>query len=268
MIKFIIRRLLYMIPIVLGVIMLNFVLFNIAGGSAASMHMGEGKNASPLDLENYDEVRGYNKPLFFGNWAKTRALEDNDFEMNAGAWSSLVGIEYDDSTKSINITTDKLTLPLAFDLNPKTTYKVEIRCTFPGDTKPTFVVNQGSESLPDSITEPVYVAEWTTLSDTANASYVIENSAGMTISSITFRRGMESPFDSQFLFYLGQLVRLDFGYSEFAKQDVIDMLADRIVPTLCLTIPILTCGILLAISLSLLCAFCDRLCRSFTLMLG
>ena len=36
MMKFIIRRLLYMIPIVLGVIMLNFVLFNIAGGSAAS----------------------------------------------------------------------------------------------------------------------------------------------------------------------------------------------------------------------------------------
>ena len=39
-----------------------------------------GQNAGARALEEFDAARGYDKPLFFGNWTATRALETVDFE--------------------------------------------------------------------------------------------------------------------------------------------------------------------------------------------
>ena len=69
--KYIIRRVLYMIPTILGVILITFVLFNIAGGDPGMMKLG--KQANPKLLEDYDLQRGYDKPLIAGLWGKTRA---------------------------------------------------------------------------------------------------------------------------------------------------------------------------------------------------
>ena len=58
---YILKRLLHMIPILAGVILLTFILFNVVGGSPAAVVLG--KNASARALEEFDEQRGYNKPL-------------------------------------------------------------------------------------------------------------------------------------------------------------------------------------------------------------
>ncbi|MEI8351846.1 MAG: hypothetical protein WCG36_05990, partial [bacterium] len=69
MMRFIIRRVLFMIPVVLGVIMITFLLFNVVGGSPAAMALG--KNASPRALEEFDEQQGMNKPVLWGWWTPT-----------------------------------------------------------------------------------------------------------------------------------------------------------------------------------------------------
>ena len=64
MTAFIIRRLLYTIPIVFGVLLLTFLLFTLIGGDIS--YQIAGKNA---DAETIAEIRheyGLDKPLFFG----------------------------------------------------------------------------------------------------------------------------------------------------------------------------------------------------------
>ena len=62
MTAYIIRRLLYMIPIVLGVLLLTFILFSVVGGDI-SVELA-GKNASAETIEEIREEYGLNKPLF------------------------------------------------------------------------------------------------------------------------------------------------------------------------------------------------------------
>lgn len=63
MAAYIIRRLLYTIPIVVGVLLLTFILFNLVGGDI-SMEIA-GKNATPETIREIREEYGFNKPLFF-----------------------------------------------------------------------------------------------------------------------------------------------------------------------------------------------------------
>ncbi len=62
MTTYIIRRLLYTIPIVFGVLLLTFVLFTLVGGDI-SIEIA-GKNATPETIEEIREEYGLNKPLF------------------------------------------------------------------------------------------------------------------------------------------------------------------------------------------------------------
>jgi len=59
---FVIRRLLYTIPIVFGVLLLTFVLFTLVGGDI-SIELA-GKNATPETIQEIREEYGLNKPLF------------------------------------------------------------------------------------------------------------------------------------------------------------------------------------------------------------
>src|SRR4030042_1100819 len=63
MTSYIIRRLLYTIPIVFGVLLLTFVLFTLVGGDI-SMEIA-GKDATQETIEEIREEYGFNKPLFF-----------------------------------------------------------------------------------------------------------------------------------------------------------------------------------------------------------
>ena len=88
--RFIARRLLQALPTVAGVVLVTFVLFNVVGGSPAALVLGQ--NAGARALEEFDAARGYDKPLFCGNWTKTRALEPVDFATAApgvrAAWGA------------------------------------------------------------------------------------------------------------------------------------------------------------------------------------
>lgn len=61
MIKYIIRRLLYLIPVLLGVSFIIFVLFNLVSGDPTAVLLG--KNATAKQMAELREQLGLNKPL-------------------------------------------------------------------------------------------------------------------------------------------------------------------------------------------------------------
>lgn len=66
MLTYIIRRLLYAIPILIGVNLLTFSLFFIVNtpDDMARMHLGE-QYVTPQDIAIWKTRHGYDKPLFF-----------------------------------------------------------------------------------------------------------------------------------------------------------------------------------------------------------
>ncbi len=99
MTRYIIRRLLYLIPVGLGVSFIVFVLFNLVGGDPAAVQLG--KHATAQQIRELREELGLNKPLFdqyldvvksaftleFGrSWSTKREIADM---IRQGAWPSL-----------------------------------------------------------------------------------------------------------------------------------------------------------------------------------
>jgi len=84
---------------------------------------------------------------------------------------------------------------------------------------------------------------------------IIPIDAPLEIRSIKLRRLMNNPFDSQLVFYFNRLFHWDFGVSHSTNQRVSKLLADGIVPSLMLTVPVFIIGLFTSVALSLFCAF-------------
>ncbi|MBW7907968.1 MAG: ABC transporter permease [Kiritimatiellae bacterium] len=234
MLRFVFRRLLQMIPTLFGVIVVTFVLFNLVGGSPARMKLGD--KASPRALEEFDEQRGYNKPLFWGRYVATRALLDADFSKSAGAWSQVKGAQWREGALMM-AGDSEWGVPLAFPLRRDASYEWHLRW-------------RTAESR-------AWQTSRIAMEPGADASRALrEWAAGRSVelSSLSLRRRLANPWDSQFLFYLKQLARLDFGVSSSANEPVLDLLKAGIGPTLALAFPILLLETILSVSLGLWCA--------------
>ncbi|MBU0714758.1 MAG: ABC transporter permease subunit [Verrucomicrobia bacterium] len=304
MFRYITRRIFQMIPTVFGVIVITFILFNIVGGSPAAMTLG--KNISPKALEEFDEQRGFNKPLLLGRWSATRAYEDATFARNAGSWRQVEGVTYTAPQRRepghITLAPGKdYALPLAFKLKPQATYQwvLEYRLRSGAasfttvDNCQAVLTNRGYTNLlwrpfertvptsqPDDVTgaKPSLAAvvgferqirflttnsAWQTVkipftagADPATFKMTVHTEGGaLEICTLKLRRQNANWFDTQFVFYLSQIARFDFGKSNFTNQRVSQMLKDGIGPSLCLTVPIFLVELVVAISIALLCAF-------------
>ena len=66
---------------------------------------------------------------------------------------------------------------------------------------------------------------------------------------------LKNPLNSQLWFYVRQLARGDLGHSAYFHQPVGKLLLDGVAPSLSLMIPIFFIGLIVSISLSLICAF-------------
>jgi peptide/nickel transport system permease protein len=77
MIKYIIRRLLYLIPVLLGVSFIIFVLFNLVSGDPTAVLLG--KNATAKQMMELREQLGLNKPLLDQYFDVVRSAFTFDF---------------------------------------------------------------------------------------------------------------------------------------------------------------------------------------------
>jgi peptide/nickel transport system permease protein len=99
MTNYIIRRLLYLVPVVLGVGLIIFILFNVVAGDPAPLLLG--KHATPQQVHELREQLGLNKPLYMQyfdvvrssftfDFGRSWATRQEIFEMiKIGAWPSL-----------------------------------------------------------------------------------------------------------------------------------------------------------------------------------
>ena len=130
MIRYVVRRLLQAIPTVAGVVLITFLLFQGVGGSPAAMVLGQ--NAGAASLEEFDAAHGYNKPLFWGRWAATRALEPVTFdEETPASLRTRWGVE--DSAGPLRLTEgEALNIPFAFPPAENETWRLRMTGRGPG----------------------------------------------------------------------------------------------------------------------------------------
>ncbi len=77
MLRFILRRLLYMIPILFGVSLVTFLLFNVAGGDPAAQ--AAGRYATPEQVQLIRAQMGLDKPLYLQYFDLVRQMLTLDF---------------------------------------------------------------------------------------------------------------------------------------------------------------------------------------------
>ncbi len=240
MFNYILKRMLQMIPTVIGVILLTFVLFNIVPNDLAAIALG--KNVTLEMLEDFDQQRGLNKPLFFGTKAKTRAYADQDFTKGSGRWRNGSNVIYSDESGTVVIQPNAEINPVAFSLKPDQTFAWKIKY-------------RGAGMLANV---PLSSVNWETTTvrfqGVAGPGFLTTDDS-LEIKSLRLRRIQSNPFDSQLLFYAKQLARGDLGTSEYFKQPVSKLLKDGVLPSLSLTVPIFFIGVIVSISLALVCAF-------------
>lgn len=240
MLKYISRRILQMIPTVLGVILLTFVLFNVLPNDLALQALG--KKVSPQRLEDFDVQRGFDKPLFFGTRATTRAYEDVSFADGTGRWRSYSNVVYSSENAVVKINPSAKINPLAFELDPRVEYEWKIRY-------------RGAGSLAGQVLNS---EKWTTekvrFMGGVEGGFMTDLKA-LEIKTLELRKVMANPFNSQLWFYLKQLARGDLGKSELLKQPVSGLLKDGVLTSLSLTIPIFLIGVVLSVAFALVCAF-------------
>ena len=91
------------------------------------------------------------------------------------------------------------------------------------------------------------------------------------VEDIRRNLGLDRPFHEQFLSWLGDIVRGDFGQSIFSNRPVIDLFLQRLEPTLALALTTTIITILLAVPLGVVAAWkagswIDRLVMSFAVV--
>lgn len=251
---YLLRRLLQMIPTLGGVLLVTFILFNAVGGSPAALTLGE--QASPRALEEFDEVRGFNKPLLAGLWTRTRALPDFGPGVSGPPWSATSG-------RPLALAAgETLRLPVRFPLRAGGGYRVAIRFRSASGA-PAFSPDAAgggvfqpleSRSVLFSKGWKTAVADFTASGSEAESPAIRAGSSGLEIESVRLLRKMRHRFDSQLFHYLGRVARLDFGVSLRENQRVAAVLRQGIGPSLALTVPIFVGSLGAALALALVCA--------------
>lgn len=236
MLKYCFRRLIQMIPTVIGVILLTFILFNIVPNDLAAIALG--KNVTSDKLQAFDERRGLDLPLFVGYYAKTRAYIDHDFKDGLGQWRKYP-VDYNDKTKSIRLKDNLIYRPLLFQLNKNFVF------VWSGEFKGSGIIGNTSISS----------EKWKKFKISCSGQDANFFKGDLEFKKLKFRKKLNSPFNSQLTFYIKQLLNGDFGTSANLKQPVTKLLYDGIGPSLLLTVPIFFIGIIVSVSLSLICAF-------------
>ena len=245
MLHYTVKRLLEMIPTTLGILLLTFVLFHVVGGSPAQVI--KGKNASAESLAAFDAKYGYDKPLFCGNWARVRALDDGRPDHGHRKTGTLAPQPADAG----------LRVPLAYAL-PAGTYRLTLDGCAPADTPCTALTLQpiaDGAATTSRVAGVRGTAAWqmvfTVPSEQRAIALVI---TGALPAQVQLRLRTGHFFDSQLCHFLLGLLRGELGESAEYGISVGQVLRRGAGPSLAITVPILIGGTLMAVMLGLFCA--------------
>jgi peptide/nickel transport system permease protein len=82
-----------------------------------------------------------------------------------------------------------------------------------------------------------------------------DNASANDILQIREQLGLDRPYLEQFFGWIGQLITGDFGYSIYLKRPVLQLIGERVEPTLALSLSTMAFAIVLAVPLGVLAAW-------------
>jgi peptide/nickel transport system permease protein len=222
--RYVIRRIVEMVPTTFGVLVLTFLLFHVVGGSPAEVVLGKGATAESLAA--FDARYGYDKPLLAGRWTVIRALPPLPAARLERGASGLRRV------------------PLAYPL-PAGAYRVNAGH-----------VRVGLRNLASGAEDEALVDGPAPLTFAVREGWkaVSLQASGALPRTLRLEKRNAGAFDSQFVHYGVALAKGDFGVSSEYGLPVTRVLALGAGPSLALTVPILVGGTLIGVGLGLLCA--------------
>jgi peptide/nickel transport system permease protein len=222
--RYIVKRLLEIVPTTFGVLVLTFLLFHVVGGSPAEIVLG--KNASSEALAAFDARFGYDRPLLCGRWTQIRAMgETPRGRLAEGAGGLLrLPVTYALPAGAYRVNAGRVLLGLR-----ERATGAEDEALVDGPAPLTFAVREG----------------WAAVS---------VDVGGALPETLRLEKKNAGFFDSQFVHYLSSLARGDLGVSTEHSLPVAQVLREGVGPSLALTLPILVGGTFLGVLLGLLCA--------------
>ncbi len=262
MLNYILKRFLYSILIIAGVVLLTFGLFRVAAGDPAAAVLG--KNPSPREVEDLRTDLGADLPLIYGNWRKTEAFSSADFSSS----NKSLGIKLSSSSSfkdgCLYLNGGTVEFKRNFDIG---SFAQQCRIKFAGSCRIKGKVYTGSGS-------------WKTIDidilPTQN-SLLISDSGGLRLASVEFFRKQQSPFNSQFIRSIREIISfksifpfvtfLNFGRTVVTREEIRHILWRGVWPSLCLMIPIFIGEIVIGIALALLATAAKGRWLDRTLML-
>lgn len=239
MLKFIIRRLGESVLVMLGVLLLTFVLFQMAAGDPAAAVLG--KNPKPLEIENLRRELKSDLPLFYGHWRKSEVYTSCDYEEK---FVELPGITAIGTTqKTDRGANGTFVLKRRFEVPEKVLVKVMTRGVLKADGKEYYLGGASSVVL-DSAPEELLISG--------------------RVAKVEFFRYQENAFNSQFVNSLRELVDfkssfpyitiLNFGKTITTREPINNIIARGIIPSLSVMLPVFIFELLLGIVLALIAA--------------
>ena len=223
--RYVIRRILEMVPTTFGVLVLTFLLFHVVGGSPAEVVLGKGATAEALAV--FDARYGYDKPLLFGRWTPIRALGKTPVSKLAkGRGDGLlrVPIAYALPPGQYRVTASRALIGLR-----ESATGAEDEALVDGPAPVTFAIREGWKAVSLDV-------------------------GGALPGTFVLEKGNGGRFDSQFVHYCLSLAKGDFGVSTEYGLPVVRVLSSGVGPSLSLTVPILLGGTLVGVMLGLVCA--------------
>lgn len=249
---YLIRRLAQSVPTLFGVLLITFILFNVVGGSPAAMTLGE--RASAQALEEFDEARGFNKPLIAGLWGPTRIVAEGRprfIEPPPDAGAPAPGAP-------VRLPPRRWRFALAFPPMTEAVYRLDVEWRAVGSA--VAELGAGGRFQPLETSGATASNPWKTAAIAFGAGAggppEIRVSEGtIEVRAVRARRRARHVFDSQFVHYLGRVARFDLGVSSRENRRVAELLREGIGPSLALTIPIFFVGLATSLALALVCAY-------------
>ncbi|MHC4601098.1 MAG: ABC transporter permease [Planctomycetota bacterium] len=237
MTAYVIRRLLYTIPVVLGVSIIVFFLFNVVGGDPTAQMLG--KNPKPREVRDLKRKYDLDKPLFV-NFHYLRDLEApvaRRLETAAGQEgparaAALQGV-FDYGDAAVPDLVDALVRGPEKGKEPAS----EVLTEMTG-------LPARYDAAAEAEAREATLAKWEAWWGANRDRYELSTPA---------RIGRM--FESQLFLFFGNAVQFEFGRSFKNKQKISTMIGDGIVPSLTLSVPAFVLGVLVAIYISILCAF-------------
>jgi peptide/nickel transport system permease protein len=256
MLRYILRRMLYSIFIILGVLLLTFLLFNAASGDPAAALLG--KNPSPREVEDLRSELGCDKPLFFGYYRRTETFRSVDFSEQRLPRGVSVKGKSSFGPQILILNRGRLLFKRNFALKEI----LQCRVTFSGAFKYQGRVYFSSDNA--------YSTKAFDVPPDVEILYFKAHQGNTFFKRVEFFREQNSLFDSQFAGAVNELVCLkdefpyvsflNFGQTLLTREPVNQILWRGLWPSLSLMVPIFFGELILGIILALLAsAFKDTL---------